>query len=131
MCFYSIFFFLNDTPPPNIPPPPPHPALPLSGEPAARRGAGARPARRKREQTRQVRLRVGMVFQQFNLLPHMTALENVMAGPLALPRRDQRLLAERLGGSDSVRALDRKACSARVREGPTRVGGGGKRGTGT
>src|SRR3712207_9219744 len=83
MCFYSIFFFLNDTPPPNIPPPPPHPALPLSGEPAARRGAGARPARRKREQIRQVRLRVGMVFQQFNLFPHMTAIENVMSGPLA------------------------------------------------
>jgi len=30
---------------------------------------------------RQLRQRVGMVFQQFNLFPHMTALGNVMAGP--------------------------------------------------
>lgn len=29
-----------------------------------------------------LRRRVGMVFQQFNLFPHMTALENVMSGPL-------------------------------------------------
>lgn len=29
----------------------------------------------------QLRRQVGMVFQQFNLFPHMTALENVMSGP--------------------------------------------------
>jgi ABC-type polar amino acid transport system ATPase subunit len=28
-----------------------------------------------------LRRRVGMVFQQFNLFPHMTALENVLSGP--------------------------------------------------
>src|SRR6185295_15264564 len=31
---------------------------------------------------RQLRCRVGMVFQQFNLFPHMTVLQNVLAGPL-------------------------------------------------
>jgi ABC-type polar amino acid transport system ATPase subunit len=30
----------------------------------------------------QLRRTVGMVFQQFNLFPHMTALKNVMAGPI-------------------------------------------------
>jgi ABC-type polar amino acid transport system ATPase subunit len=30
----------------------------------------------------QLRRMVGMVFQQFNLFPHMTALKNVMAGPV-------------------------------------------------
>lgn len=30
---------------------------------------------------RQIRLEVGMVFQQFNLFPHMTALENISFGP--------------------------------------------------
>jgi ABC-type polar amino acid transport system ATPase subunit len=30
----------------------------------------------------QLRRRVGMVFQQFNLFPHMNVLENVLAGPL-------------------------------------------------
>lgn len=34
-----------------------------------------------------VRERVGMVFQQFNLFPHMTALENVMEGLLTVKRR--------------------------------------------
>ncbi len=29
----------------------------------------------------QIRLEVGMVFQQFNLFPHMTALENISFGP--------------------------------------------------
>ncbi|WP_148571960.1 amino acid ABC transporter ATP-binding protein [Nocardioides caldifontis] len=48
-------------------------------------GGGHR-TRRKREQIRQLRLRVGMVFQQFNLFPHMTALENVMSGPLGTGR---------------------------------------------
>ncbi len=73
---------------------------------AGQRMTGGYRTRRKREKIRQVRLRVGMVFQQFNLFPHMTALENVMSGPLALRRRDQRLLTERLGdlgdGRDGV-----------------------------
>ena len=34
----------------------------------------------------EVRTRVGMVFQQFNLFPHMTALENVMEGLLTVKR---------------------------------------------
>lgn len=35
----------------------------------------------ERNRVRQIRLEVGMVFQQFNLFPHMTALENVAFGP--------------------------------------------------
>jgi polar amino acid transport system ATP-binding protein len=45
------------------------------------------------------RREVGMVFQRFNLFPHMTVLQNVMAGPVyvrALPRSDARVEAERL-----------------------------------
>jgi polar amino acid transport system ATP-binding protein len=37
--------------------------------------------RAKREQIRQLRIRTGMVFQEFNLFPHLTALENVLEGP--------------------------------------------------
>jgi ABC-type polar amino acid transport system ATPase subunit len=43
--------------------------------------SGGHRIRRKREQIRQLRLHVGMVFQQFNLFPHMTALDNVVAAP--------------------------------------------------
>jgi ABC-type polar amino acid transport system ATPase subunit len=45
---------------------------------------GGHRTRRKREQIRQLRLHAGMVFQQFNLFPHMTALQNVMEGPVTV-----------------------------------------------
>ena len=38
--------------------------------------------RAHREQIRQLRIRTGMVFQEFNLFPHFTALENCIEGPL-------------------------------------------------
>ncbi len=43
---------------------------------------GGHRTRRKREQIRRLRLHAGMVFQSFNLFPHMTALQNVMEGPV-------------------------------------------------
>jgi ABC-type polar amino acid transport system ATPase subunit len=35
----------------------------------------------EKEQQRQLRLRAGMVFQSFNLFPHLTVLENISVGP--------------------------------------------------
>jgi ABC-type polar amino acid transport system ATPase subunit len=45
---------------------------------------GGHRTRNKREQIRQLRLHAGMVFQQFNLFPNMTALQNVMEGPVTV-----------------------------------------------
>jgi len=42
------------------------------------------------EQIRQIRLEAGMVFQQFNLFPHLTAIENVMFGPRKVRRASKR-----------------------------------------
>ena len=37
-----------------------------------------------------LRRKVGMVFQQYNLFPHKTALENVMMAPMHVLKRDAR-----------------------------------------
>ncbi|OZI49823.1 glutamine ABC transporter ATP-binding protein GlnQ [Bordetella genomosp. 4] len=50
-------------------------------------------------QIREIRREAGMVFQQFNLFPQMSALDNVMFGPIhtrGVPRREARALAEEL-----------------------------------
>jgi polar amino acid transport system ATP-binding protein len=41
------------------------------------------------------RTKVGMVFQQFNLFPNMTARENVMAGPVLVKHGDKKEAARR------------------------------------
>ena len=40
------------------------------------------PTRHRRREIRRLRTQCGMVFQQFNLFPQMTVLDNVMEGPL-------------------------------------------------
>jgi len=54
------------------------------GDTAMRFGEGSKPLS-AREQA-QYRARVGMVFQQFYLFPHMTAVQNVMEGPRTVKR---------------------------------------------
>ena len=44
--------------------------------------AAGPPTRHRRKQIRKLRTHCGMVFQQFNLFPQMTVLDNVMEGPL-------------------------------------------------
>ena len=43
-------------------------------------------SRKHQEQIRQMRLRAGMLFQEFNLFPHMSVLENCIEGPLRVRR---------------------------------------------
>ena len=60
------------------------------GDHEMRFGDGNR-ARRSDRELAGFRAATGMVFQHFNLFPHMTALQNVMAGPTVvkrLPRRE-------------------------------------------
>ena len=42
----------------------------------------------------QIRQKVGMVFQRFNLFPHMTVLQNVMEGPITVKKIDQKKARE-------------------------------------
>jgi ABC-type polar amino acid transport system ATPase subunit len=55
----------------------------LRGEVVSEGRPGDRPPTRQEQRAaRALRMRVGMVFQQFNLFPHLDVLHNVMAGPL-------------------------------------------------
>ena len=66
-----------------------------------------------------LRKRVGMVFQQFNLFPHLSALENVLCGPLNV------LKQSRTEAEPQARALlDRVGLSAKYEARPTNLSGG-------
>ena len=58
----------------------------IEGEQLFHLEPGGRSSRDDREVNR-IRAKTGMVFQQFNLFPHMTALENVMEGPVIVKRQ--------------------------------------------
>jgi ABC-type polar amino acid transport system ATPase subunit len=82
-------------------------------------------AGRKGKQHRQlvhdVRLKTGMVFQEFNLFPHMSVLENVIEGPVTVKGMDRaRALALAEENLDSVGLLFKKD------EYPNRLSGGQK-----
>ena len=59
---------------------------PTSGmiEVAGVRLEGGHRTKGKREQVRQLRIKAGMVFQQFNLFPNMTVIGNVIEGPVTV-----------------------------------------------
>jgi polar amino acid transport system ATP-binding protein len=66
-----------------------------------------------------IRRRIGMVFQSFNLFPHMTVLDNVAIGPrkvLRRPASESRALAEVL--------LDRLGLATRAKAYPDQLSGG-------
>lgn len=66
-----------------------------------------------------LRSRVGMVFQQFNLFPHMTAVENVMEGMVTVLRTPKRQARER-----AQIQLDRVGLAEKADEYPSRLSGG-------
>ena len=74
-----------------------------------------------RELIHDIRLKTGMVFQEFNLFPHMSVLENVIEGPVTVKKMDRARaieLAER--NLDNVDMLWKKE------EYPNRLSGGQK-----
>jgi polar amino acid transport system ATP-binding protein len=65
------------------------------------------------------RAEIGMVFQRFNLFPHMTAIENVMLAPRIVLGRKVAETRERAG-----KLLERVGLSDKVDEYPSRLSGG-------
>ncbi|MFF9278714.1 amino acid ABC transporter ATP-binding protein [Streptomyces griseosporeus] len=62
---------------------------------------------------------IGMVFQRFNLFPHMTALENVMEAPVQVKRESKAVARER-----ARRLLDRVGLGDRTDHYPAQLSGG-------
>lgn len=72
----------------------------------------------ERENNR-LRAKMGMVFQSFNLFPHMTIRENVVEGPIRVQRRSR---AEALEHADHL--LEQVGLSDKRDVKPTRLSGG-------
>ena len=68
-----------------------------------------------------LRTRIGMVFQHFNLFPHMTVLENVMEGQTTVLRRSK---AE--AEAKARQQLERVGLADKADEYPARLSGGQK-----
>ncbi len=86
-------------------------AIYLDGQPIYQRVVDGRVVRDSERSIRQIRARIGMVSQRFNLFPHMSVLQNVMTGPInvrRLPKREAdaraRTLLQRVGLADKMTA---------------------------
>ena len=86
--------------------------LSVDGELVGYREAGGKLHELREREVARKRAEIGMVFQHFNLFPHMTALENVTLAPIrvgkveprARPRERARELLDRVGLGDKVDA---------------------------
>src|SRR2546426_2199827 len=65
------------------------------------------------------RSEIGMVFQRFNLFPHMTALENVIEAPIRVKKEGRTVAIER-----ARRLLERVGLAEKVKAYPNQLSGG-------
>ena len=71
------------------------------------------------EEARQICLQTGMVFQQFNLFPHLTVLENLIEAPITVQKRKKEdVIPEALALLEKIGLSDKKDVH------PARLSGG-------
>ncbi|MHA3949016.1 ectoine/hydroxyectoine ABC transporter ATP-binding protein EhuA [Cellulomonas bogoriensis] len=83
----------------------------IDGEPLTHEMRGGKRVERKPKDVDRIRRRIGMVFQQFNLFPNMTVLENIVEAPIHVLKRSKadaearaRQLLEQVGLADKADA---------------------------
>ncbi|MGC5007154.1 amino acid ABC transporter ATP-binding protein [Streptomyces sp. DT203] len=93
--------------------------LSVDGAPVGYRQQGNRLYELKEREIARSRRDIGMVFQRFNLFPHMTAEQNVMEAPMKVAgvARDQ-------ARADARRLLDRVGLADRADRYPAQLSGG-------
>lgn len=77
------------------------------------------PTRHRRRQIRDLRTQCGMVFQQFNLFPHMSVLDNVMEAPLRFGKEGSGQVRDR-----AMALLADVGMADKAQEYPIRLSGG-------
>jgi polar amino acid transport system ATP-binding protein len=87
----------------------------VGGQPVGYRLKGGKLHELREREILQQRTRVGFVFQNFNLFPHLTVLDNVLEAPISAQGRDRktveaegRALLARVGVSDKIDAYPRQ-----------------------
>ncbi|NEC25201.1 amino acid ABC transporter ATP-binding protein [Streptomyces sp. SID8111] len=93
--------------------------LSVDGELVGYRQKGDKLYELKEKEVAAQRRDIGMVFQRFNLFPHMTAIENVMEAPLQVKRETKAVARER-----AERLLDRVGLGDRMKHYPAQLSGG-------
>jgi polar amino acid transport system ATP-binding protein len=91
----------------------------LDGELLGLREQGGRLHRLTPQQIARQRLKTGMVFQRFNLFPHMTALENITEGPVQVQRRKREEAR-----AEAMELLRRVGLAAKADAYPAQLSGG-------
>ncbi len=91
----------------------------LDGELLGLREQGGRLHRLTAHEIARQRLKTGMVFQRFNLFPHMTALENITEGPVQVQRRKPEEAQ-----AEAIELLRRVGLSAKADAYPAELSGG-------
>jgi len=76
-------------------------------------------SRKHQKHKQQIRTKMGMVFQQFNLFPHMTVLGNVIEGPLTVKKTDKKKAIQK-----GEELLDWVGLADKHYEYPSRLSGG-------
>ncbi|MGV0834041.1 ectoine/hydroxyectoine ABC transporter ATP-binding protein EhuA [Mycolicibacterium thermoresistibile] len=91
----------------------------VGGEPLTHERKGDRLVPASERYLRRARRRIGMVFQQFNLFPNMTVLENVIEAPVSVLGKSKDEARQR-----GTELLDKVGMSDFVDAHPTRLSGG-------
>ena len=76
-------------------------------------------AAHEERQVRAIRERVGMVFQQFNLFPHLSILDNITLAPIKVQKRAKAAAEQR-----AIELLDQMGIREQARKYPAQLSGG-------